>query len=118
MYKSKRLVDLVDSRLEVDGNFSEKEAIEFLKLGLLCVQEKCSLRPRMSTAIKLMTMMNIKDEVNMKDEMNMNLFMNVEICEPGVITDKMDLKIAHRTDRSSPLSIFTMPSPQPYPFRI
>lgn len=112
MYKSKRLVDLVDSRLEVDGNFSEKEAIEFLKLGLLCVQEKCSLRPRMSTAIKLMTMMN------MKDEMNMNLFVNVEICEPGVITDKMDLKIAHRTDRSSPLSISTMPSPQPYPFRI
>ncbi|PQQ12373.1 putative serine/threonine-protein kinase [Prunus yedoensis var. nudiflora] len=112
MYKSKRLVDLVDSRLEVDGNFSEKEAIEFLKLGLLCVQEKCSLRPRMSTAIKLMTMMN------MKDETNMNLFVNVEICEPGVITDKMDLKIAHRTDRSSPLSISTMPSPQPYPFRI
>ncbi|VVA12257.1 PREDICTED: putative serine/threonine- [Prunus dulcis] len=119
MYKSKRLVDLVDSRLEVDGNFSETEAIEFLKLGLLCVQEKCSLRPRMSTAIKLMTMMNIKDEVNIKDEMTMNLFMNVEICEPGVITDKMDLKIAHRTDRSSPLSnISTMPSPQPYPFRI
>ena len=102
MYKGKKLVDLVDSSLELDGNISEKEAVQFLKVGLLCVQEKSSLRPRMSTAIKLMTM----------NEINVN---NVEIGEPGVITDNMDLKIAQRTERSSPLSITaSMQSPQIY----
>ncbi|CAN6568586.1 unnamed protein product [Malus baccata var. baccata] len=102
MYKGNKLVDLVDSSLELDGNISEKEAVQFLKVGLLCVQEKSSLRPRMSTAIKLMTM----------NEINVN---NVEIGEPGVITDNMDLKIAQRAERSSPLSITaSKQSPQIY----
>ncbi|KAL6980374.1 hypothetical protein U1Q18_022016, partial [Sarracenia purpurea var. burkii] len=39
MYKSKKLVDPT-----LKGNFSETEAVRFLKVGLLCVQEICRIK--------------------------------------------------------------------------
>ncbi|TXG49553.1 hypothetical protein EZV62_025428 [Acer yangbiense] len=96
MYNCNKLVDLVDPML--NGNFSEDEAIRFLKVSLLCVQEKCSLRPTMSTAIQMMS-----GEIGID---------NVHISQPGLITDIMDVKICQR--RSSK-SIARMCSPRSYP---
>ncbi|KAL5733473.1 hypothetical protein ACOSQ2_033165 [Xanthoceras sorbifolium] len=94
MYNSNKLLDLVDPML--NGNFSEDEAIRFLKVSLLCVQEKCSLRSTMSTAIKIMS-----GEICIDD--------NVQISQPGLITNIMDVKICQR--RSSSRSITPMRSP-------
>ncbi|KAL5734950.1 hypothetical protein ACOSP7_032811 [Xanthoceras sorbifolium] len=80
----------------LNGNFSEDEAIRFLKVSLLCVQEKCSLRSTMSTAIKIMS-----GEICIDD--------NVQISQPGLITNIMDVKICQR--RSSSRSITPMRSP-------
>nr|AMM42800.1 LRR-RLK [Vernicia fordii] len=77
MYKDDKLHQLVDPIL--NGNFIEDEALRFLKVGLLCVQEKCGLRPNLSKAIKMM-----------KGEININ---NIQIVQPGLITDIMNVKI-------------------------
>lgn len=110
MYKDNRLLDLVDSTLEHDGNFSEKEALHFLKVGLLCVQEKCNLRPKMSAALQMMM-------IDQNDQNNVNDLNNVEIRQPGVIANNMDLKMSQRkNERSSKLSISSIQSPQVYRF--
>ncbi|KAK9913251.1 hypothetical protein M0R45_037074 [Rubus argutus] len=110
MHKDNRLLDLVDSTLEHDGNFSEKEARHFLKVGLLCVQEKCNLRPKMSAALQMMM-------IDQNDQNNVNDFNNMEIRQPGVIANNMDLKIGQReNERSSKLTISRMQSPQVYHF--
>ncbi|KAK3232410.1 hypothetical protein Dsin_004291 [Dipteronia sinensis] len=96
MYNCNKLVDLVDPML--NRNFSEGEAIRLLKVSLLCVQEKCSLRPTMSTAIKMMS-----GEIDID---------NMHISQPGLITDIMDVKICQ--SRSSK-SIASMSSPRLYP---
>ncbi|KAI9157607.1 hypothetical protein LWI28_025143 [Acer negundo] len=96
MHNCNKLVDLVDPML--NGNFLEDEAIRFLKVSLLCVQEKCSLRPTISTTIKMMS-----GEIGID---------NVHILQPGLITDIMDMKICQR---HSSKSIASMCSPQSYP---
>ncbi|KAJ0102031.1 hypothetical protein Patl1_06129 [Pistacia atlantica] len=80
MYKSNKLLEMMDPML--NGNFSEDEAIRFLKVALLCVQEKCSLRPHISTAIKMMN-----GETNVCD---------MSISQSALITDFMDIKIGQR----------------------
>ncbi|XP_050387414.1 putative serine/threonine-protein kinase [Argentina anserina] len=111
MHRENRLADIVDSTLEHDVNFTEKEAIHFLKVGLLCVQEKCNLRPTMSAAIQIMM-------IDQQDEIKVNDFNNVEIRQPGVITNNMDLKIAQsKNESSSKSSINSMQSPQVCPFK-
>ncbi|GMY08750.1 putative serine/threonine-protein kinase [Fagus crenata] len=80
MYKDDKLLHLVDPMLNKD--FCENEAIRFLKVGLLCVQEECRLRPRMSTAISMMT-----------DEININ---NVRVSQPGLITDIMAVRTCQK----------------------
>ncbi|KAJ4828687.1 hypothetical protein Tsubulata_030755, partial [Turnera subulata] len=80
MYKANKLLELVDPILK--GDFQETEAIRFLKVALLCVQQKCGLRPSMSVAIKMM-----KGETNIDE---------VQITEPAVISDFMDVKIRPR----------------------
>ncbi|KAL7252939.1 hypothetical protein ACSBR1_007486 [Camellia fascicularis] len=97
MYKSNKLVELVDPVLK--DNFTKSEAVRFLKVGLLCVQEVCGHRPQMSTAVKMMC-----------DENEIN---GVDILQPGLITDIMDVKIGRR--RSS-RSIASARSPQLLPF--
>ncbi|KAA8534352.1 hypothetical protein F0562_031897 [Nyssa sinensis] len=93
MYKANKVVQLVDPMLK--GNFSATEAVRFLKVGLLCVQEICGLRPKMSTTVKMMC-----DEININD---------VQVSQPGLITDIMDVKIGRRTTSHS---ITGTPSPQ------
>lgn len=76
-YKRLKLIEMVDPMLK--GNFIEEEALRFLKIGLLCVQEISRIRPHISTTIK---MMNGQIDVH-----------NVDIQQPGLITDIMDVKI-------------------------
>ncbi|KAL1822681.1 hypothetical protein ACET3Z_009459 [Daucus carota] len=52
MYNADELVQLVDPELK--GDFLEEEAVRFMKVGLLCVQETSKLRPRMSSVIKML----------------------------------------------------------------
>lgn len=80
MHNTDKLQHLVDPML--CRNFSGNEAVRFLKVGLLCVQEKSSLRPRMSTVIEM-----INGDVNINDD--------VEIWEPGLINDIMDVKLRY-----------------------
>ncbi|KAF7142857.1 hypothetical protein RHSIM_Rhsim05G0181900 [Rhododendron simsii] len=81
MYKANTLAVLVDPVL--NGNFPAEEPVRFLKVGLLCVQEMAKKRPEMSEVLKLLT-----DETGTS---------NVEISQPGLIPDLMDVKIrSHR----------------------
>ena len=66
--------------------FNESEAVRFLKVGLLCVEEISGARPRMSTAVKMMCG---NTEVD-----------GVEISPPSIINDITDAKIGRR--RSPP----------------
>ena len=76
-YKANELPQLVDSVLET--NFSEDEAVRFIKVALLCVQENARLRPRMSSVIKM-----LKNEVDIGE---------TEILQPSLITDLMAIKM-------------------------
>lgn len=78
MYNENKLIELVDPMLK--GNFSEPEAVRFIKVGLLCVQEIRRLRPHMSMAIKMLS-----NEINIDDQM--------EITQPGLLTDITNVKI-------------------------
>ncbi|XP_073156707.1 putative serine/threonine-protein kinase [Henckelia pumila] len=95
LYNAKNLVELVDSVLNRD--FPETEAVQFLKVGLLCVQETTRHRPAMSTAIKML-----------KNEIDAEI---VAISRPGRIADLMDVKIQQKhlahSSSSSPASIST-----------
>ncbi|KAK9124285.1 hypothetical protein Sjap_013887 [Stephania japonica] len=95
MYKDGKLLNLIDPAMKVC--YPEKEAMQFLLLGLLCVQERPSLRPKMSKAVKMM--LNI-DEHNLEE---------IEITRPGIIVDFMNVKIAYKqtTFKSSPFSKFS-----------
>ncbi|WOG96142.1 hypothetical protein DCAR_0415473 [Daucus carota subsp. sativus] len=78
MYEEEKLIELVDPMLK--GKFSEAEAVRFIKVGLLCVQQFRRLRPVMSMAIKMLS-----GEVNLDDQ--------VDITQPGVITDIRNVKL-------------------------
>ncbi|KAI3799506.1 hypothetical protein L1987_34805 [Smallanthus sonchifolius] len=80
MYNCNSLVELVDPVL-LKGDDDDRliaEAVRFMKVGLLCVQEVTKLRPRMSKAIKMLT-----DETSVE----------VKISQPGFLADLMDVKI-------------------------
>ncbi|CAL9002328.1 unnamed protein product [Prunus brigantina] len=79
-FKAGNLVQLVDPTLQM--NFPEDEAIRFLKLGLLCVQEMAKLRPPMSRAVKILS-----GEVDIKDS---------QISEPGLVSDIMEIKMGQQ----------------------
>ncbi|EXC16228.1 putative LRR receptor-like serine/threonine-protein kinase [Morus notabilis] len=87
-YKSNKLIELVDSVLET--NYPEDEAVRFIKVGLLCVQETARLRPGMSTAIKMLA-----NEIDIGD---------IEICQPGVVTDFMSIKMDQQNSSQSVFS--------------
>ncbi|KAL2502767.1 Protein kinase superfamily protein [Forsythia ovata] len=84
-YNSNKLLELVDPVLS--GDFPKEEAIRFIKVGLLCVQETTRLRPRMSRVVEMLT-----DEMGTED---------VEISRPGLVADLTELKI--RQNQSSHL---------------
>ncbi|XP_051131923.1 putative serine/threonine-protein kinase isoform X2 [Andrographis paniculata] len=80
LYNAGKLLDLVDPAM--NGEFPNEEAIRFLKLGLLCVQETTRLRPTISEAMKMMT-----NEINTD---------NVEIKRPGLVANLMEVKIREK----------------------
>ena len=88
MYRANTLVELVDPVL--NENFLEEEAVRFLKVGLLCVQDISRKRPQMSEALKMLT-----DEIAIT---------NQEISQPRV-ADPMDVKIGGH--RHSTVSFFS-----------
>ncbi|KAI3809371.1 hypothetical protein L1987_25343 [Smallanthus sonchifolius] len=80
MYNCDRMVELVDPvLLKGDDERLRDEAVRFMKVGLLCVQEATKLRPRMSAVIKMLT-----DETSVEE---------VKISRPGFLADLMDVKI-------------------------
>ncbi|KAK6140213.1 hypothetical protein DH2020_026011 [Rehmannia glutinosa] len=94
LYNDKSLVELVDCALK--GEFLQDEAIRFLKVGLLCVQETTRLRPAMSEALKM-----LNNEIDTED---------VKISQPGLVADLMEVKIRQRLSSnftSSPASSST-----------
>ncbi|KAH6762362.1 Protein kinase superfamily protein [Perilla frutescens var. hirtella] len=97
LYNAKELLILVDCELKGEMSLiSEDEALRFLKVGLLCVQEVTRLRPSMSAALKM-----LNNEIDAQD---------VEISHPGLISDLMEVKIRPRHSSnftSSPASSST-----------
>lgn len=79
MYTANKLQQLVEPELK--GNLL-KEAVQFLKVGLLCVQESSKLRPSMSAVIKM-----LKNEIDIE---------KYKISQPGVVADLMDVKVGHK----------------------
>ncbi|XP_074349570.1 putative serine/threonine-protein kinase [Apium graveolens] len=78
MYEEEKLIELVDPMLK--GKFSKTEAVRFMEVGLMCVQENRRLRPVMSLAMKMLS-----GEINLQDQ--------VEITQPGVISDIRNVKL-------------------------
>ena len=77
LYKDDQLLKLVDP--SISGECLEQEVEQFLKVGLLCVQEMPNLRPTMSTVVEMLaTKMDTRD---------------LQISQPGVITDLQTLKL-------------------------
>ncbi|KAG7027273.1 Cold-responsive protein kinase 1, partial [Cucurbita argyrosperma subsp. argyrosperma] len=76
-YNTNELVKLIDPTL--DTNIREEEAVQFMKIGLLCVQENTTKRPRMSVAVSM-----LMRETDVKDH---------KISQPGHIIDFMDIKM-------------------------
>ncbi|KAL8247417.1 hypothetical protein R6Q59_008633 [Mikania micrantha] len=85
MHNCDGLVELVDPVLLKgdDDDMIITEAVWFMKVGLLCVQEVTKLRPRMSDVIKMLN-----------GEMSVE---GVNISQPGFVADLMDVKINKKT---------------------
>ncbi|KAK4730965.1 hypothetical protein R3W88_023953 [Solanum pinnatisectum] len=88
MYNADQLLELVDPVLDREL-FNDDEALRFLKVGLLCVQENASLRPKMSMVIKMLS----QDGAIIVDEM--------KITQPGIVADLMDVKIGRKHSSQS-----------------
>ncbi|KAL6141972.1 hypothetical protein ACLB2K_060257 [Fragaria x ananassa] len=76
-YKADNLLQLVDPTLHM--NFPKDEALRFLKVGLLCVQEMARLRPRMTRTVEMLA-----GETEMKD---------YQISQPGLVSDFTNIKM-------------------------
>ncbi|KAF7818605.1 putative serine/threonine-protein kinase [Senna tora] len=79
-YRSENLIRMVDPVLKTA--FEEEEAIRFLRVGLLCVQETARLRPRMTEAVEMLSN---------KIEMG-----GIEISKPGFVADLRNVKMRHQ----------------------
>ncbi|XP_062011553.1 cold-responsive protein kinase 1-like [Rosa rugosa] len=74
LHERGQLVELVDTSLNEDLNV--EEACRFMKIGLLCTQDKPKLRPSMSTVVKMLT-----GEIDVDDE---------KIDRPGMLSELMN----------------------------
>ncbi|KAJ6331211.1 hypothetical protein OIU76_009732 [Salix suchowensis] len=79
-YMGNNLLQIVDPALHMD--FPDEEALRFLMVGLLCVQETAKLRPRMSTTVAMLS-----NENDIKD---------VQISQPGLLSDLMDIRLRQK----------------------
>ncbi|OAY42668.1 putative serine/threonine-protein kinase isoform X2 [Manihot esculenta] len=84
-YKDNKLIKVVDNTLNL--NFPEEEALRFLMIGLLCVQETAKLRPRMSTVAKMLT-----NETDIRD---------VQISQPGQLPDLKNIRLHQKQTSES-----------------
>lgn len=84
-YKANELVKLIDPMLDID--FRKEEAVRFMKIGLLCVQENTMKRPRMSLALSM-----LMKETDVNDH---------NISQPGHIIDFMDIKMGKGNSSTS-----------------
>ena len=81
IYRANSILQLVDPI--VGMNYPAEEAVRFIKVGLLCVQETARLRPEMSTALKMLT-----NDIDIE---------GVQISQPGLVTDLMNIKLGQKT---------------------
>ncbi|XP_039042076.1 putative serine/threonine-protein kinase [Hibiscus syriacus] len=81
LYRDNRILQLVDPTVGL--NYPQEDAIRFIKVGLLCVQEKARLRPEMSTALKMLS-----NDVDIE---------RVQISQPGLVADLMNIKLGQKT---------------------
>ncbi|MBA0615799.1 hypothetical protein Godav_015909 [Gossypium davidsonii] len=81
LYRANRLLQLVDPVLGM--NYPEEDAVRYIKVGLLCVQETARFRPEMSTAMKMLT-----NEIDIE---------GVQISQPGLVADLMNIKLGQKT---------------------
>ncbi|KAJ9184281.1 hypothetical protein P3X46_004024 [Hevea brasiliensis] len=97
-YEASKLIQLVDPTLTM--NFPQEEALQFLKVSLLCVQEVARLRPQMSAAVKL-----LNNETDIR---------NVQISQPGVASNfkRIRLHQEHTSESTSSRgsTMMSMPS--------
>lgn len=77
LYKDDQLLQLMDPAIKQEC--VEKEVDQFLKVGLLCVQEMPNLRPPMSRVVEMLS-----TEMDTRE---------LQISQPGVIKDLQILKI-------------------------
>ncbi|PRQ53974.1 putative non-specific serine/threonine protein kinase [Rosa chinensis] len=73
-YERGKLVELADPSTLNEG-LNVEEACIFMKIGLLCTQDKPKLRPSMSTVVKMLT-----GETDVDDE---------KIDKPGMLSEFM-----------------------------
>lgn len=69
-------MELVDTSL--NGEYNAEEVLRYLKIGLICTQDKPRLRPPMSKVVKMLT-----GDIDSKDK---------EITRPGLLSDFMFLR--------------------------
>ncbi|CAN1145868.1 Cold-responsive protein kinase 1 [Linum perenne] len=69
LHGKRKLESLVDTYL--NGDYDSEEACRFLKIGLLCTQEKTKLRPSMSTVVQM-----LRGDCSIEEE---------KITEPGLL---------------------------------
>ncbi|XP_057427914.1 putative serine/threonine-protein kinase isoform X2 [Lotus japonicus] len=86
-YEDNNLLKQVDPVLNV--NVQVEEAVKFLKVGLLCVQENAKLRPRMSEVVEKLTS-------------NVDIIKDVCITKPGLVADLRNIRIREQVTLSSP----------------
>ncbi|XVF55460.1 hypothetical protein PTKIN_Ptkin06aG0037700 [Pterospermum kingtungense] len=80
-YRANSILQMVDP--VIGTNYPEEEAVRFIKVGLLCVQEMTKLRPKMSTALKMLT-----NDIDIG---------RVQITQPGLVSDLMNIKLGQKT---------------------
>ncbi|KAI4349157.1 hypothetical protein L6164_009789 [Bauhinia variegata] len=87
-YEADNLLPMVDPALNM--NFDSEEAIRFLKVGLLCVQETAKLRPTMPEVVEMLsTRMNMDD---------------ARISKPGFVPDLREVMNRQEQTNLSPES--------------
>ncbi|CAA0808705.1 Protein kinase superfamily protein [Striga hermonthica] len=85
LYENKMPTDLIDKSLE--GDFNTDEACRFVKIGLLCTQDKPKNRPTMSAVAKMLKGENGVDEM--------------ELLRPALLKELMALKASSNAPSSS-----------------
>ncbi|XP_059428262.1 putative serine/threonine-protein kinase [Corylus avellana] len=90
-YEANALVKLVDPTL--DKNFPETEAVRFLKVGLLCVQETAKLRPGMPAVVEMLVNDSVKDS---------------KIYPPGLVADFTNIRLRPTHSSAGSSSSFGM----------